>query len=362
MGRIAEPEENVSAPTKNYRARWLVSPVGFLRSLLTFACIWLPLICLEDASGQGSGVWIARFGYSILSIVWFFKVLGRLDDAGRLPRARYGYFVTGFVLLISILRQFGHAGRSPQWRMFPFSYAVPIASMLLSWLMLINGYEKVALFLLIQIPLAFLPSRPKPPELLAEINRREEDLKKLVPVARTNELALSGPFEYLRVVFVIACLWVLLIYMDDAFGGSVGSWIARLGYLILGFFWLTFANGRFEDAGWSHSQYPAQFGLVISVASLMPLAVHWVNGYGALAIFVLIQTPTVFLRSKPRPDEPMPPSSGSDEADECLRDPLGGILVKRTTEDGVADPERKPAAYAGVGFGRAKRAPRWRRF
>ena len=48
-----------------------------------------------------------------------------------------------------------------------------------------------------------------------------------------------------------------------------------------------------------------QYFLVVSVASLMPLAVHWVNGYGALAIFVLIQTPIALLLSKPRPDDPL---------------------------------------------------------
>jgi uncharacterized membrane protein YhaH (DUF805 family) len=358
MGGIAEPEEKASAPIKKYRAQWLVSPVGYLRSLLTFACIWLPLIYLEDASGQGFGVWIARLGYSILSIVWFFKVLGRLDDAGRLPRARYGFLITCLVCLTGILRSLEHAGRSPQWYGFPFSSAASIVSMLTAWLRHINGYEQLALFLLIQMPLALLTSKPKSPKLLAEINRQKESRNKSMPVVKTNELALSGPFEYLRILLVIACLWIPLIYMDNAFGGSVGSWIARLGYLILGFFWLAFANGRLEDAGWAHSWYPSQYGLVVSVASLMPLAVHWVNGYGALAIFVLIQIPTVFLRSKPRPEEPSPET---EEDDACLRDPLEGILVRRTDEVGEENPARRPGVLTGGNFGRAKRVPRWRR-
>jgi hypothetical protein len=137
-----------------------------------------------------------------------------------------------------------------------------------------------------------------PPELLAEINRRKDDLNKKMPVVKIGKSSLCGPFEYLRILMVITCFWIPLIYLDNVSGGSVGSWIARIGYLILGCFWLFFANGRIEDAGWSHSQYPAQFALVVSVVSLMPFAVYWVNGYGALAIFVLIQTPTALLRSK----------------------------------------------------------------
>jgi hypothetical protein len=311
MGGIAQPGEKASAPLRKYRSRWFVTPIGFLRSLLTIACFWLPLIWLEDASGQRAGIWIARFGYLILSIVWFYIILGRLDDAGRLPRARYGYLLICFVLLLRImLRRFGSAGSTTGWQALLLSNVASTASRLSPWMQLINGYERFALFLLIQIPFAFLPSKPKPPELLAEIHRREVDLKKRVPVAKTNELALCGPLEYLRIVFVIALLFTPLIYLDDAFCGTVGSWMARLGYLVLIFFWLAFANGRLEDAGWAHSQYPAQFGFVVSVAWLMPLAFHWVNGYGALAIFVLIQTPTALLRSKPAPEEPVPESGG----------------------------------------------------
>jgi hypothetical protein len=231
VGESAEPEEKAFAPIKMYRARWLVNPVGFLHSLLTIACLWLPLICLEDASGQGAGVWIARFGYSILSIVWFFNVLGRLDDAGRLPRERYGYIATGFVLLISMLRQ---------WHWFSFSNAAHIASMLLPWLKLINGYEKLALFLLIQVPLALLPSKPRPDEpapLQKVENKYAKGLGKRRKVAKPYPV---GPFEYLCIQLVFACLCLPLIYIDDVSGGSVGSWIARLGYAILGFFWLLF--------------------------------------------------------------------------------------------------------------------------
>jgi hypothetical protein len=350
VGESAEPEEKAFAPIKMYRARWLVNPVGFLHSLLTIACLWLPLICLEDASGQGAGVWIARFGYSILSIVWFFNVLGRLDDAGRLPRERYGYIATGFVLLISMLRQ---------WHWFSFSNAAHIASMLLPWLKLINGYEKLALFLLIQVPLALLPSKPRPDEpapLQKVENKYAKGLGKRRKVAKPYPV---GPFEYLCIQLVFACLCLPLIYIDDVSGGSVGSWIARLGYAILGFFWFGFSIGRFEDAGWGNSWSPAQYCLVVFDASLMPLAFHWVNGYEALAIFVLIQTPTALLRSKPRPEEPM---EETEEDEKCLRDPLGGILVRNKDQVDIAYTEPKPPVFTGISSGRSKRTPSWRRY
>jgi hypothetical protein len=292
------PKWNAYAPRIRYQPKWFISPVSFLRSLLTLACLWLPLICLENASGGGTGIWFARFGYCILSLIWFYVLVGRLDDAGRLPRKRYGFILIGLVLLAGLLFPAHGEGWSAHLHSSLLSRAASFLYLLRVLLRCLNGYEILALFLVIQVPLALLPSKPMPPELLAEINRRKDDLNKKMPVVKISKSSLCGPFEYLRILMVITCFWIPLIYLDNVSSGSVGSWIARIGYLILGCFWLIFANGRIEDAGWSHSQYPAQFALVVSVVSLMPLAFHWVNGYGALAIFVLIQTPTALLRSK----------------------------------------------------------------
>jgi hypothetical protein len=257
------------------------------------------------SSGSETGMWVARLGNFILGVVWLIKILGRLEDAGRSPRMGQGLYVVCGVLLIRIFRRLMGVGASSQSYGSPFADVAHIASMLPPWIKLTNGYEILAFFLLIQVPLAFLPSKPRFAEPVFGDSCLEDGSKKTVPVVRTNEISRSGPLEYLRILFVITCFWILLIYMDDASGGSVGSWIARLGYFILGFFWLTFANGRLEDAGWAHSWYPSQYGLVISVVSLMPLAIHWVNGYEALVIFFLVQTPTALLPSKPKPEEPI---------------------------------------------------------
>jgi hypothetical protein len=286
----------------HFPAELLVSPLGFLRGLLTLACFWLPLIWLDEGSGGSDvRVWIARFGYALLSVVWLFMALGRLGDAGRLPRARYAYLVIGLLLPVGLLDAYWHGGAQLR-DAFPFLKEA--ASALTQSLSSINGYWRLAVFLLIQTPLALFPSGSRLPEPIIESRNAEGTAKDAVPVAPTNELALSGPLKYLFILVAIASTGAPLVYIDGASGGGVGSWIARIGYLILALIWLTFANGRLEDAGWAHSQYPAQFDLVVSVASLMPLAFRWVNGYGALAIFVLVQTPTVFLKSKPKPKEP----------------------------------------------------------
>jgi hypothetical protein len=167
----------------------------------------------------------------------------------------------------------------------------------------------------------------------------------------------------LRRVLVIAFICAPLVYMDGASNHEIGTWIARIGYFILSFAWIMNVTGRFDDAGWTRMWCGSQYILVVSVASLMPLAVHWVSGYGALAIFVLIQTPMAFLRSKPRPEEPL------------SEDPLpgsGGQLSSRMSENlelevshapskiGEASPQQKAPIFTGISSGRDKKTSRWK--
>lgn len=268
MDNIADQLKKPLSLARNLPDRLHVSPLGFFRSLLTLACIWLPLIWLKDSFRHGIGALVADVGSGILYFIWVTKALGRFADSGR----------------------------SSDWYWFPYCIAVTAASSLSLWLNLLNRYETLTLFMLLQIPLAILPSDPKSPRRQARKKRgkkyttwRGEDVKAL----------LVGPFRFLFVLLVIACLWVLLIYTANGSSDEIILWFSRIGYLILCVAWMVNSNGRLQDAGWAHSWYPSQYFLVVSVASLMPLAVHWVNGYGALLIFVLIQVPTLLLKSKP---------------------------------------------------------------
>lgn len=277
-----------------FPSRLLVGQLSFARSLLTLAFLWIPLIWLANSSGWVLGVWVARFGYSILAIVWFFKFLGRLADAGKLPRARYGYLAIGGALLIGLL---SHV----TWREGPI--VSNIASIASGWLKGFNGDEMLALFVAIQIPLILSVSKSE---------RSVDKAPKREKAEKTNELACSGPLEFFRILLVLSCAFIPLIYMDHSSGGNTGSWIARVGYLVVGCFWLIFSNGRLEDAGWGHNSYPTQYFLVVCILSLMPLAYKWVNAYGAVAIFFLIQVPTVFLPSWNAEGEAVSPDTSND--------------------------------------------------
>jgi len=301
-GPTVGPEPTGCAPRQQRQPTLFNTPVSFLRSLLTLACLWLPLIRLENVSVGGIGVWLARPGFCILSFVWFFILIGRLNDAGRLPRKRYGVLLTVLVLLLGTPGHMPGVGWPTHLRDFLLPSYPFVAATLEAWLRHVNGYEKLAVFLVVQIPLAFWPSEPRLAAPATESVRPNKRLWGRTTNAKTSDLVICGRFEFLRILFVIVLFWIPFIYMDRASGGGIGTWIARVAYALLVFFWMNFAHGRFVDAGIAHSEYNSQYVLVVATATLMPLAVHWVNGYGALVIFAVIQAPTAFLKSKPSPE------------------------------------------------------------
>jgi hypothetical protein len=258
------------SPERTVSPRLLVGPVGFLRTLLTFACLALPLIWLQNSYDPGIGALVPHLGYGILYFVWVFKVLGRFADSGRTSNLYW----------------------------LPFCLAASATSALPLWIGLINRYEALALFLVVQTPLALLPGKhrlkkPTPAQLV------ERDYKsRLAREGKNTEPNRMGPVPFLCGVVIIAALCGLLLYMQSGSRDPIVRWFARCGYFVLACAWFMTAAARFSDAGWDVEWRDTQYGLVIVAASLMPLAVHWVNVYGALVIFVLVQVPTVFLRSK----------------------------------------------------------------
>ncbi len=279
-----------------------VGPARFLRSLLTIGCLWLPLILLQTQQHGVAVAWIARFGYIALGVFWWVKLVGRLEDAGwwSIQLGRAVYLVSGTLAIGMLRRISGLPARS--YYLFVITHFI---SILPPWLRPTDGYEMLGLFLAIQVPFASLPTNPRP-EYLAVPRYPESRVgkqlgkfrKKIGERRKRSKRKPLGPLPFLFAISFISALCLPLIYMDSASNGGVGTWSSRLGYFILGFIWLGFAIGRIEDAGSNNPDDPWQYCLVVAVASLMPVGVHWINGYEALAIFVLIQMPMVILPSK----------------------------------------------------------------
>jgi hypothetical protein len=291
-----------------------VSPTSFLNSLLTIGCLGLPLILLQTASGHEAGMWAACLGGIILAVTWCVKLLGRLEDAGYPLHLGHAGFVVFGALCIGILRRISDT----LWVHSLSSHDVfRIVSNLLIWLRPLNGYEMLALFLVIQVPLALLPSSPLSDEAITPRRPPNKFEKQLAAREKKVRPYLIGPSTFLLILLVIAALWAPLIYLDSASAGGVGTWVARSFYAILTLAWIIYSEARLEDAGWTKPADYWQYRLVVAVVSLMPLGVHWVNSYGALAIFLIIQIPSVFLKSRPISGEP---NAGKTDLNESRAD------------------------------------------
>ena len=123
-------------------------PLAFLIALIILAGLWLPLIYLDDISGNDAGVWIARLGYAVLGFFWFGLSVTRFKDAGLFD----GRFI-------------------------PYLIAVSAVSLLPLIFNLTKGYESLAIFVLIQSPIALLRSKPSPEESFAETEDDEKCLR-----------------------------------------------------------------------------------------------------------------------------------------------------------------------------------------
>jgi hypothetical protein len=294
-----------------------------------------------------------------LGFVWFILLKMRLDESG-LSHWHKNTFL--FVLAACFL---------------PYAYR------------LIDFRQALALFVVLQIPLLFIRNKQAPTEFATDSVNPEPVPDPVSPEATFNEASPEvtmggamladeetpcpvqdedrpnrkqiGPWGFLYGLSMIACFWLVLIRLDDVSGYGLGVWVARMGYAVLSFFWFGLAGSRFKDAG----LFDGRFGLywiAVSGVSLLPLMLGFTNGYESLAIFVLIQIPMAFLRSKPAPEEPLQASADSVEKDDALRDFAERRLAEITNESGLASQQRRPAAFVGASFGRAKRVPRWRRF
>ena len=87
-------------------------------------------------------------------------------------------------------------------------------------------------------------------DLTSEVETPGEDVEDYpVKAKKRSRGEPLGPVPYLVVVLMLACFWLLLIFIEDTSGHGLGVWIARLGYGALGFLWFGLTIMRFKDAG-----------------------------------------------------------------------------------------------------------------
>ena len=114
-----------TTPEKKFPARSLIGPIGFLRSLLALACVWVPLIYLDVTSTDSLQRLVAHLGYLFVGILWIFVVISRLEDTGY----------------------------SSEWTLISYLLIISTACLAPMSLWGFNGYESLGIFLLIQLPM-----------------------------------------------------------------------------------------------------------------------------------------------------------------------------------------------------------------
>jgi hypothetical protein len=171
----------------------------------------------------------------------------------------------------------------------------------------------LALFVLLLIMGGILPIKSAPVKIgfVDKGAKQSSDTDTSNDKVKRRKFNPGSPLAFLIALIILAGIWLPLIYLDDVSGHGVGVWLARLGYAILGFYWFGLSVNRFKDAGLLYGR-SFLYVIAVSIISLLPLMLNLTNGYESLAIFFLIQTLIVLLRSKPASSEPSQQSQNQE--------------------------------------------------
>ncbi|MGA3373371.1 MAG: hypothetical protein ABSC48_16570 [Terracidiphilus sp.] len=209
---------------------------------------------------------------AVLAVIWIRSLESRLQDAG-LPRwSFWPYFLLVFTLC------FGAHAKG------------------------MGGPRTLALFLLLQISALLLQSQPASGESLLR-GAGHEAARKYPEFLRP-----VGRFLFLLRVVLLAAFGAALLHLVQRTSAGVARWEMCLALAVLGFVWIYNVEGRALDAQLP-SWVPATYCMAAPGLCFLPFLFHRVSLPTALALFIVLQIPTVFLQSRTVLAEPPSPSS-----------------------------------------------------
>jgi hypothetical protein len=98
-------------------------------------------------------------------------------------------------------------------------------------------------------------------------------------------------------VLVVAALWGTFDQLKIRLGGSHAPIIADGGYSLVGMLWMQSVEGRLLDANLPR-WYRWPYILILSFGCILLHLYKVLDGPEALALFILAQVPTVFIKSR----------------------------------------------------------------
>ena len=207
---------------------------------------------------------------------------------------KVGLILVGVFWIRSLERRLLDAGL-PRWCFWPYFLAVFTACAGLHARGILDVPDTLAFFVVVQIPTALFPSKPQSPasamqrsapgELFPEYNK---------PVGR---------FQFVLRVSLIAALYAGLLELARGAGPGFTAWEMRLGIVLFAFVWIYSVEGRAMDAGlprWVSIPYC----LIVPGVCVLPHVLKFTDIHVALAMFAVLQFPTILLKS--RPDDAVP--------------------------------------------------------
>jgi hypothetical protein len=242
-----------------------VKPVGrilFLFYALIIAAMWaalFPLLEIEFKMHGGSSLrFVAMFGGWVPGLWWLRCVDGRLLDAGL-----------------------------PRWYRWPYGFAWLFFACFCLTMNTRHGFMALLLFLIFQIPNVFLRSKPAAVESQPCGPSREAE-----KASRPEKPV--GRFTFILIVVLFAALSVGLRPLEH------GDWrvLDQIVYFILLPVWMISLESRLLGTGMPDWCFPP-YAFILLLTLGLPWEFKAIDNTRAFMFFVLLQIPTVFLRTKP---------------------------------------------------------------
>jgi len=253
---------------------------------------------------------MGRLGFLLSSVfvavlcgVALYLLRAHAESHRALLAVAYGFVILGVFWLRSLESRLMDAG-APRWCFWPYFLIVFTGCLAAHGLKVTNGLETLALFLVLQLPLAFWPGKPAQTRILSEsdslsASRRRKPSRRVTPL---------GAFEFAVYVLLIAGLWyVLHLLRGDVSGMAMARnlrYALDAGSGLLCVLWIFSARGRLKALG--RTRWTLVFCSIVLIPCLLLFALRVISFSHALLLFVALQIPVVLLRRESIPSRFLP--------------------------------------------------------
>jgi len=205
----------------------------------------------------------------------------------------YGLVVLGVFWIRSLERQLMDMGW-PRWCFWPCFLGIFTACLGAHVLKIVGPPGTLALFVILQIPLAVWPRKLSRGELITE----GAGLSALQPGKPARKVTPIDALEFAVYVVLIAGLWAVLHLLRGDMGGLAHSRVLKLaldaGAGLLCVLWILSVRGRLKALGCA--RWTLAFCSIVLIPCLTLFALRVINFPHALVLFVVLQIPVVLIR------------------------------------------------------------------